>query len=41
LIFNAAELVSNEVNSLNNLAKINLAEIFKKLTPVWKKQLNL
>ena len=40
LIFNAAELVSNEVPSLNNLAKINLAEIFKKLTPVWTKQLN-
>ncbi len=40
LIFNAAELVSNEVPSLNNLAKINLAEIFKKLTPLWNKQLN-
>ena len=40
LIFNAAELVSNEVPSLNNLAKINLAEIFKKLSPVWTKQLN-
>ena len=40
LIFNAAELVSNEVPSLNNLAKINLAEIFKKLTPVWNKQLS-
>ncbi len=40
LIFNAAELVSNEVPSLNNLARINLAEIFKKLTPVWNKQLN-
>ncbi len=40
LIFNAAELVSNEVPSLNNLAKINLAEIFNKLTPIWKKQLN-
>ena len=39
LIFNAAELVSNEVPSLNNLAKINLAEIFKKLTPLWNKQL--
>jgi hypothetical protein len=39
LIFNAAELVSNEVPSLNNLAKINLAEIFKKLSPVWHKQL--
>jgi len=40
LIFNAAELVSNEVPSLNNLAKINLAEIFKKLAPLWNKQLN-
>ena len=40
LIFNAAELVSNEVPSLNNLAKINLAEIFKKLSPVWNKQLS-
>ncbi len=40
LIFNAAELVSNEVPSLNNLAKINLSEIFKKLSPVWNKQLN-
>jgi len=40
LIFNAAELVSNEVPSLNNLARINLAEIFKKLSPVWNKQLN-
>jgi len=40
LIFNAAELVSNEVPSLNNLAKINLTEIFKKLSPLWKKQLN-
>ena len=40
LIFNAAELVNNEVPSLNNLAKINLTEIFKKLSPVWNKQLN-
>ncbi len=40
LIFNAAELVSNELPSLNNLAKINLAEIFKKLAPLWNKQLN-
>jgi len=39
LIFNAAELVSNELPSLNNLAKINLAEIFKKLSPLWNKQL--
>ena len=40
LIFNAAELVSNEVTTLNNLAKINLSEIFNKLTPLWKKQLS-
>jgi len=40
LIFNAAELVGNEEPSLNNLAKINLAEIFKKLSPLWNKQLN-
>ena len=40
LIFNAAELVSNEISPLNNLAKINLAEIFNKLAPVWSKQLN-
>ena len=40
LIFNAAELVSNEISPLNNLAKINLSEIFNKLTPVWKEQLN-
>ncbi len=40
LIFNAAELVSNEVPSLNNLARINLAEIFKKLFPIWNEQLN-
>ncbi len=40
LIFNAAELVSNEVPTLNSLAKINLAEIFKKLVPLWKEQLN-
>ncbi len=39
LIFNAAELVSNEISPLNQLAKINLAEIFKKLAPVWRKQL--
>jgi len=40
LIFNAAELVSNEISPANNLAKINIAEIFKKLTPIWNKQLN-
>ena len=41
LIFNAAELVSNEISPLNQLAKINLSEIFNKLTPVWRKQLSL
>ena len=41
LIFNAAELVSNEVSPLNQLAKIDLAEIFNKLAPAWNKQLNL
>ena len=40
LIFNAAELVSNEIFPINQLAKINLTEIFNKLTPVWTKQLN-
>ncbi len=40
LIFNASELVSNEISPLNQLAKINLAEIFSKLTPLWTKQLN-
>ena len=40
LIFNAAELVSNEVLPLKQLAKINLEEIFNKLTPIWNKQLN-
>ncbi len=40
LIFNAAELVSNEISTLNQLAKINLSEIFNKLTPVWRKQLS-
>tara|TARA_A100001035_G_scaffold273117_1_gene263239 strand:- start:153 stop:1517 length:1365 start_codon:yes stop_codon:yes gene_type:complete len=40
LIFNAAELVSNENLSSKQLAKINLGEIFKKLTPVWSKQLS-
>ena len=39
LIFNAAELVSNEVSSSNQLAKINLDDIFNKLAPVWTKQL--
>jgi len=40
LIFNAAELVSNEISPVNQLAKINLSEIFNKLTPVWIDQLN-
>ena len=40
LIFNAAELVSNEVFPLNQLARINLTEIFNKLAPVWTKQLS-
>ena len=40
LIFNAAELVSNEISPLNQLAKINLNEIFDKLTPLWTEQLN-
>ena len=40
LIFNAAELVSNEISPINQLAKINLAEIFHKLSPVWTTQLN-
>ena len=39
LIFNAAELVSNELSPLNQLAKINLGEIFNKLSPIWTKQL--
>ncbi len=40
LIFNAAELVSNEISPSNQLAKINLAEIFNKLAPLWTEQLN-
>ena len=40
LIFNAAELVSNEISPSNQLAKINLTEIFNKLAPIWSKQLN-
>tara|TARA_Y100001968_G_scaffold330732_1_gene383391 strand:- start:1160 stop:2524 length:1365 start_codon:yes stop_codon:yes gene_type:complete len=40
LIFNAAELVSNEISPLNQLAKIDLTEIFNKLAPAWRKQLN-
>ncbi len=40
LIFNAAELVSNEVSPSNQLARINLGEILKKLLPFWTNQLN-
>ena len=40
LIFNAAELVSNEISPLNQLAKINLGKFYNKLTPIWSKQLN-
>ena len=40
LIFNAAELVSNEKSSQNQLARINLGEILSKLEPMWSKQLN-
>ncbi len=39
LIFNAAELVSNDLSPSNQLAKINLGEILYKLSPVWNKQL--
>ena len=39
LIFNAAELVNNKISSPNQLARINLGEIFYELSPVWKKQL--
>ena len=40
LIFNAAELVSNDISPPNQLARINLGEILYKLLPVWSKQLN-
>ena len=40
LIFNAAELVSNEISPLNQMARINLGELLNKLLPVWNKQLN-
>ena len=40
LIFNAAELVSNEISPSNQLARIHLGEILQKLSPVWRKQLN-
>ena len=39
LIFNAAELVSNEESLSKQLARINLGEILYKLSPVWSKQL--
>ncbi len=39
LIFNAAELVSNDISPPNQLARINLGEILYKLSPVWSKQL--
>ena len=39
LIFNAAELVSNNKSLSKQLARINLGEILYKLSPVWSKQL--
>ncbi len=39
LIFNAAELVSNDVSPPNQLARIDLGEILYKLSPAWSKQL--
>ena len=39
LIFNAAELVRNDVSPPNQLARINLGEILYKLSPIWSKQL--
>ena len=39
LIFNAAELVSNDKSPSNQLARIDLGEIVHKLFPVWSKQL--
>ncbi len=39
LIFNAAELVSNDISPPNQLARIDLGEILYKLAPVWNKQL--
>ena len=39
LIFNAAELVSNDISPTNQLARINLGEILFKLSPIWSKQL--
>ena len=34
LIFNAAELVSNDISPPNQLARINLGEILHKLSPI-------
>ena len=39
LIFNAAELVSNNISPPKQLARINLGEILYKFSPVWSKQL--
>ena len=39
LIFNAAELVSNDISPPNQLARINLGEILHELSPIWSKQL--
>ena len=39
LIFNAAELVSNDVSPPSQLARINLGEILYKLSLTWSKQL--
>ena len=39
LIFNAAELVNNDMSPPNHLARINLGEILYKLSPVWSQQL--
>ncbi len=40
LIFNAAELVSDEISPSRQLVSINLGEILYKLSPVWIKQLD-
>jgi len=40
LIFNASELVSNEVSPSNRLAKINLGTILNNFEPIWSQQLN-
>ena len=39
LIFNAAELVSNDISPPNQLARINLGGILHELSPIWSKQL--